>query len=139
MSHSVCFLTCFGRLQESDFIGNTVKEILILLQAIPSVQAANSLVNKLPVREQTSSMKKNSKKSSNAQKANIESPPKAKIIGFTRSNSLAPEAIASGHGPTSIQGGSNTVVQSSHRSGLTSTSPAYRLRLGVTPVQGGSK
>ncbi|CAH8381238.1 unnamed protein product [Eruca vesicaria subsp. sativa] len=85
---------------ESKFIGNIVKEILILLQSIPSVQAGNCLVKKLPVKGETSALKTDS---SHARKRNVESPPEAKIKSFTGSNSLAPhEAIASGsgHGPT---------------------------------------
>lgn len=88
-------------LSESDFINNIVKEIMILLQAIPLVEAENCLVKKLPVKGETSAMKTDSFISSKAQKGNLESPPEAKIKSFSGSNSLAPhEAIVSGLGPT---------------------------------------
>ncbi|KAF8064811.1 hypothetical protein N665_1166s0023 [Sinapis alba] len=87
-------------LPESKFIGNVVKDILILLQAIPSEQAENRLVKKLPVKGETSAMKMDSFISSKARKGNLESPPEAKIKSFTGSNSLGPhEAIASRQGP----------------------------------------
>ncbi|KAG2323871.1 hypothetical protein Bca52824_006599 [Brassica carinata] len=88
-------------LSESEFIKNVVKEILILLQAISSVQTEKCLVKKLPLKGETSAIKTDSFISSKAQKGNLESPPEAMIKSFTGSNSLAPhEAIASGQGPT---------------------------------------
>ncbi|CAH8381205.1 unnamed protein product [Eruca vesicaria subsp. sativa] len=97
-------------LTESEFIGNLVKDILILLQAIPLEQAGNCLVKKLPVKGETSAMKTDSSISSKAQKGNVERPPEAKTKSFTGSNSLAPRAaIASGQGPTPTETGRITL------------------------------
>ncbi|RID57769.1 hypothetical protein BRARA_F01121 [Brassica rapa] len=108
-----CVSATSGSLSESDFTKSTVKEILILLQTIPSVQAENCLVKKLflfgynllvkrlPVIGETSAMKMDSFISSEAQKGSIDSPSESKIKSFSGNNSLAPhEAIASGQGPT---------------------------------------
>ncbi|CAH2046356.1 unnamed protein product [Thlaspi arvense] len=112
----------FSSSTESEFIDSIVKKVLELLQAIPSVQTPNSLVNKLAERgEASSKTTKSSKKAFKAQKGNLTSPPNAATVGFTGSNSLAPQAFDSG---------TYITIHSAQ-----APTPANALRLSVPPAQ----
>ncbi|CAA7057319.1 unnamed protein product [Microthlaspi erraticum] len=118
-----------------------------MLQDIPSEQTPKSLDNKHSERRENPSIKRNSKKSLKAQKANLASPYNTELTGFSGSNSLTPQAFASEHGRPnitiqfsettspanalrltlpSVQSPSNyTVVQPNYGSGFTGTRPSY--------------
>lgn len=95
-----------------------------MLQDIPSEQTPKSLDNKLPERRENTLIKKNSKKSLKAQKANLANPYKAELISFSGSNSLIPQAIPSEHGRPNI------TIQFSE-----TASPANALRQSLPSVQ----